>query len=64
WLRKRLCIKREDARRLRDSEPRETPQIPACLRRLSDRPRQASNRSVHKNQDGLRTKRGLDFLTS
>ncbi len=42
----------------------ETPQIPTWLRRLLDCPRQASNRSVHKNQDGLRTKYSLVCLTN
>ncbi|GAY77932.1 hypothetical protein NBRC111894_3486 [Sporolactobacillus inulinus] len=38
-------IKAEVLWRLREQRTSETPQIPACLRRLAVRPRQASNRS-------------------
>ncbi|CAM3223967.1 hypothetical protein JOC27_001575 [Sporolactobacillus spathodeae] len=50
------------------SEPSETPQITACLRRLTDRPRQASDRSAFDtNKDQaqpvfLKDKHVYDFV--
>ncbi|GAY77874.1 hypothetical protein NBRC111894_3428 [Sporolactobacillus inulinus] len=38
-------VKAEVLWRQREQRASETPQIPACLRRLAVRPRQASNRS-------------------